>query len=75
MGSGFGAGLGRVDRLLVAVHHVLVECVFNEWGGVLLAEKPLAVGLILREKQLWRAGAVQAALAEGGMGGVDGALN
>ena len=49
-----GAGARHVDRLAAAVHDVVVEGVLDPGRGVLGAEQPGRVGLVLGEQQLGR---------------------
>ena len=62
----------RVDGILLSVHHVVVDPVFDVRAGVGRAEDPLVVRLVLREQQRNISLAVQIALAQLGVRRRDG---
>src|SRR5215471_18156734 len=67
MGGSFGAGVRRVDRLLLSVHDGVVDAVFDVRIGVGRAKEPRVVGLVLGEEQRDVALTVQVALAYEGV--------
>ena len=63
MSCGLCASMVGIHRFLCAMHDVVVDAVFDVRSAVLDAKQPLGIGLILREKEFWRAFAMQPAVA------------
>src|SRR5712692_11328762 len=58
-----GAGVLRIDSILGAVYHVVVDAVLHVRCAVLDSKEPPGVGLVLREEQFRRAFAMKPAIA------------
>src|SRR5712692_7043845 len=63
MGSGLGAAVLRIDRVLGAVHDVVVDAIFYEGSAVLGSEQPPDIGLVFSEQQFRRTFAMKPAIA------------
>ena len=61
VGSGLGAGLGRVHALAAGVHHAFVDAVLDVWVLIPSAVEALEVGLVFGEQQRGRAFTVEPA--------------
>ena len=60
---GFRAGMVGIHRFRCAMHDVVVDAVFDVRSAVLDTKQPLRIGLVLGEKQFWRAFTMQPAVA------------
>ena len=61
--GGLGAGVFGIYRILGAVHDVIVDAILDIRSAVLDSKQPPGVGFVLGEQQLWRAFAMQPAIA------------
>ena len=71
MGGHFGSRLRRVDGSLDAVNDSVVDSVFHVVGAIGNAVEPAMVGFVFSEKQLRRSFAVQTALPQFVMAGLN----
>src|SRR5438128_982509 len=57
-----GASMRRIDGILGAMHHIVVDAVFDVGSAVLDSKEPAGVGLVLGEQQFGRAFAMKPAI-------------